>query len=213
MRKEPDRAAPQDEADTQPLDHSAAPPLVRRSPPMRTGGAGPPTGPGNRTSSGLRWRRAAALLGSALAVAAVGTPVVMSARGQPAGQTLAQGTDAPPSSAPAAGSGGQADVDGDGRTEKVTIDGPSIVVASGPHAGRYRIGEPSGTVLVADVDCDGTATPVVHRPDDGQVFVFPKWPDAGSVTPQVLDVPAGETLVVTRDDGCDVLQVGGRPVG
>jgi hypothetical protein len=74
---------------------------------------------------------------------------------------------------------------------------------------RYRIGQAGDHVLVEDWDCDGTPTPAVLRPDTGEVFVFPRWIDAGelAVAP-VMQVSGAQHLVADISaGGCSTLAV------
>lgn len=105
-----------------------------------------------------------------------------------------------------------ADVDGRGCTLPILVteelvDGELTVVVmvpadAGARAGRYALGQAGDLVVVGDWDCDGTDTPAVVRPIDGEVFVFDGYgelvPTRGPALP-----PGVEPEVVTDEDGCD----------
>lgn len=74
---------------------------------------------------------------------------------------------------------------------------------------RYRVGQEGDEVLVDDWDCDGEAAPALLRPGTGEVFVFPRWIDEGTlVVEPVLEVVGAEALVSEAVDGsCPALRV------
>lgn len=76
------------------------------------------------------------------------------------------------------------------------------------HAGRrYAVGEPGDVVLLGDWDCDGTASPAVHRPATGQLWRFDAWPEtAVPLAPAVVSTVAAD-VAVRRSGGCDQLVV------
>jgi hypothetical protein len=76
------------------------------------------------------------------------------------------------------------------------------------HAGRrYAVGEPGDVVLLGDWDCDGTASPAVHRPATGQVWRFDAWPEtAAPLAPAVVSTGAAD-VAVRRSGQCDQLVV------
>jgi hypothetical protein len=76
------------------------------------------------------------------------------------------------------------------------------------HAGRrYAVGEPGDVVLLGDWDCDGTASPVVHRPATGQVWRFDAWPETTTpLAPAVVSTGAAD-VAVRRSGDCDQLVV------
>ena len=76
------------------------------------------------------------------------------------------------------------------------------------HAGRrYAVGAPGDVVLLGDWDCDGTASPAVHRPATGQVWRFDAWPEtAVPLAPAVVSTGAAD-VTVRRSGECDQLVV------
>ena len=68
--------------------------------------------------------------------------------------------------------------------------------AGGRH---YRVGQAGDAILVADWDCDGTATPALLRPSTGEVFVFPRWTTDGRLAVEpVARVPDARALLSER---------------
>lgn len=106
----------------------------------------------------------------------------------------------------------EADVDGRGCalplvvTEEIVDGVPTVVVMVPPDAstlaGRYAIGEAGGQVVVGDWDCDGTDTPGLVRPADGEVFLFDGYGELAPTRGPALPADA-EPQVVTDEDGCD----------
>jgi hypothetical protein len=74
---------------------------------------------------------------------------------------------------------------------------------------QYRVGQPGDAVLVEDWDCDGEATPALLRPATGEVFVFPRWIDDGTlaVRPAVQLDDARALLSEVGDGACPTLAV------
>jgi hypothetical protein len=74
---------------------------------------------------------------------------------------------------------------------------------------RYRIGQAGDALLVDDWACDGEPTPALLRPATGEVFVFPRWVDAGTLAVEsVQRVVGARTLRSERTDGgCPALTV------
>ncbi|MEO6629592.1 MAG: hypothetical protein ABIP03_13620, partial [Aquihabitans sp.] len=69
-----------------------------------------------------------------------------------------------------------ADVNGDGCSDLVMVDGTSITT----NGATYRVGNPGDHVSVGDWDCDGIATPGIVRPSTGEVFLFDGWAPTGT---------------------------------
>ncbi len=94
---------------------------------------------------------------------------------------------------------------------------PPEVRVSAPVAGsvlsarghRYRVGQAGDEVLVDDWDCDGEPTPALLRPGTGEVFVFPRWIDDGTLTVEpVREVAGAQTLESEVASGaCPALSV------
>ena len=64
-------------------------------------------------------------------------------------------------------------------------------------------------VLLGDWNCDGTASPAVHRPATGQVWRFDAWPETATpLAPAVVSTGAAD-VTVRRSGGCDQLVVEG----
>jgi hypothetical protein len=74
---------------------------------------------------------------------------------------------------------------------------------------RYRVGQEGDEVLVEDWDCDGEATPALLRPETGEVFVFTRWVDEGSLAVEPARRIAGATALIgeLRDGACPTLAV------
>jgi eukaryotic-like serine/threonine-protein kinase len=152
--------------------------------------------------------RVAAGTGALAVVAVVGVVVAggWGARGSAARRDSVEATvpaghaECPVAAAPAA------DVDGDGCSEALAVDGGTISAGTA----RWTVGEPGDLVAVGDWECDGQAAPALLRPATGDVFVFPRW--ASELDP--LTVEARERLagaVGIRAEpvagGCDELVV------
>ena len=60
-----------------------------------------------------------------------------------------------------------------------------------------------------DWDCDGDATPALLRPSTGEVFVFPRWIEEGSmaVEPEVQVVGARALISERAGEACPTLAV------
>lgn len=63
------------------------------------------------------------------------------------------------------------DGDNDGCPDEVRLDGRVATVGEID----VELGQDGDVAVVADSDCDGVATPVVLRPETGEVFAFPDW--------------------------------------
>ena len=74
---------------------------------------------------------------------------------------------------------------------------------------RYRVGQPGDEVLIDDWDCDGQATPALLRPSTGEVFVFPRWIDEGTLAVQPEGQVAGAHALLgeAADGACPTLSV------
>jgi len=109
-----------------------------------------------------------------------------------------------------------ADIDGDGCREGITIADGIVQVDDQ----RWAVGEADDSVVVADWDCDGRATPAVYKSATGAVFVFPSWADAtGPLEVEAAASVVGGTgiAVAAADDPCPPLTIempdgGQRPV-
>jgi tRNA A-37 threonylcarbamoyl transferase component Bud32 len=97
------------------------------------------------------------------------------------------------------------DVDGDGCPEAVHLDGRVATV--GPV--QVELGRGGDLVVVADSDCDGVATPVVLRPESGEVFVFPDWSLDEPLEVRSTTVIAGATAIETGEGPCPPVIVSG----
>ncbi|HEY8543827.1 MAG TPA: hypothetical protein VIL36_02225 [Acidimicrobiales bacterium] len=113
------------------------------------------------------------------------------------------------SAAPASASASSApvvDIDGDGCGEALTI-AAGVVTADDR---RWRVAEPDDSVVVADWDCDGRATPAVYRVATGDVFVFDGWADAsGPLEVAAVGSVVGGTRIAdtATDDPCPTLAI------
>ncbi|MGK2928608.1 MAG: hypothetical protein ACSLFO_03430, partial [Acidimicrobiales bacterium] len=107
------------------------------------------------------------------------------------------------------------DVDGDGCPEAVAIDGRIATVGDR----RVELGQDGDLAVVADHDCDGIATPVLFRPDSGELFVFAGWSldeavevDATEVVPDGAGIEAGAgpcpSVTVTDSTGIEHVVAG-----
>jgi hypothetical protein len=78
--------------------------------------------------------------------------------------------------------------------ERIATPIPGSELTSGGHT--YRVGQAGDEVLVDDWDCDGERTPALLRPATGEVFVFPRWAEDGSLSvAPVARVIGAEALV------------------
>lgn len=68
----------------------------------------------------------------------------------------------------------------------------------------YEVGEAGDHIVVADWDCDGTASVGLVRPGTGEVFLFDDWPDAQEVTVRARAqiVGARELIAAPPGQGC-----------
>lgn len=98
------------------------------------------------------------------------------------------------------------DTDGDGCPEAVALDGRVATVGNV----SVELGRDGDLPVLADHDCDGVVTPVLLRPETGEVFVFEAWSldqpvevDAATVVPGAGRIDAGATAchTVTVTDG------------
>lgn len=92
------------------------------------------------------------------------------------------------------------DVDGDGCTERVEIDGNLLRVAGT----TVRAGRDGDQVVVASLDCTSTARVLLYRPTTGELFAFDDWPSDGRpASAQLLWTSAnGGALRTTTRLGC-----------
>jgi len=96
----------------------------------------------------------------------------------------------------------------------VTVEGERVTFGGT----TWVVGRTGDRVVVADWDCDGTATAAALRPSSGEVFVFDRWVVPGdeiTVNATATVAGASELEVVDPDaDGCSDLVVvrdgGGR---
>ena len=65
---------------------------------------------------------------------------------------------------------------------------------------RYRVGQVGDELLVDDWDCDGDATPALLRPATGEVFVFPRWVEEGSLAVEPVALVHGAEALLSEDD-------------
>lgn len=74
---------------------------------------------------------------------------------------------------------------------------------------RYRVGQDGDELLVADWDCDGESTPALLRPGTGEVFVFPRWIEEGTLAVEPLVRVSGAHALVSQqvEGGCPTLAV------
>lgn len=103
------------------------------------------------------------------------------------------GAGCPPVAPPAA------DIDGDGCPDALAIERERVSAAGT----TWVVGRPGDAVVVADWDCDGTATVASLRPSTGEVFVFDRWVAAGDelTVRASTTVPGADTLRARDDDG------------
>lgn len=139
--------------------------------------------PGRHRSSVL------AALGAALLVAGIAR---LQADGPPGG-------DRPTAACPVAGAPAeapgtvtvQADVDGRGCTVAVRWqpERGEVEIVAPEGVRRYGLGQAGDELVVADWDCDGTATPMLRRPVEGRAWRFDAWPtDQRPVEPTPVPV-------------------------
>jgi hypothetical protein len=102
------------------------------------------------------------------------------------------------------------DTDGDGCPEAVTLDDRIATVGNI----SIELGQAGDLPVLADHDCDGIVTPVLLRPDTGEVFVFAAWSldqpveiDAATVIPDAARIDTGttpcDTVTVTDRSGTE----------
>jgi hypothetical protein len=87
-----------------------------------------------------------------------------------------------------------ADVDGDGCAEILrwsTANG-RLTAEVGEEVFLWDLGRPGDRFLVKDWNCDGQATPGLHRPSTGQNYAFDRWPTEGATSARA----------VAEDPGC-----------
>lgn len=90
------------------------------------------------------------------------------------------------------------DGDADGCPDPVALDGRVATVGDT----AVEVGRDGDLVVVADADCDGTATPVVLRPETGEVFVFPGWSLDEAIEVPASRVVDGAVSIETDDGAC-----------
>ena len=95
--------------------------------------------------------------------------------------------------------------------EALEVRTATRVASAGLEAGgrRYRVGQVGDEVLVDDWDCDGDPTPALLRPGTGEVFVFPRWVEVGTlaVEPEAQIAGAHALLSETAEGACPTLVV------
>ncbi len=152
--------------------------------------------------------RVAAGTGAFAVVAVVGVVVAggWGARGSAARRDSVEATvpaghaECPVAAAPAA------DVDGDGCSETLAVDGGTISAGTA----RWTVGEPGDLVAVGDWECDGQAAAALLRPATGDVFVFPRWAsERDPLTVEARERLAGAVGIRAEPvaGGCDELVV------
>ncbi len=191
--------------DTLPLDPPVWESLLSCDPASRPGSRG-------RGAPRARRPRLSAFLGTGglFAVGMIAASFLVGMRANapanpPSGRSAAESV-APPAAACPGVAEPAADVDGDGCSEPVLVDGGTISAGTA----RWTLGEPGDLAAVGDWDCDGAASPALLRPTTGDVFVFPEWaahdrPVAVEATGNV-DGSVG-IRAQRRADGCDDLLV------
>ena len=98
------------------------------------------------------------------------------------------------------------DADADGCPDPISLDGRVATVGDV----AVELGEDGDQVVVADADCDGTATPVLLRPSTGEVFDFPGWSLDEAIEISSTAVIDGATSIETTDGPCpDVIVIDG----
>ncbi|MDQ3305404.1 MAG: hypothetical protein M3535_05385 [Actinomycetota bacterium] len=103
----------------------------------------------------------------------------------------------------------KADIDGDGCTERIEVNGG--VVRAGDL--RWAVAAANDVVLVGDWDCDALATPAVLRPGSGQVWHYARWARPNEDLPASLatTVPGAVTATVEpareAQPNCDTITV------
>lgn len=70
----------------------------------------------------------------------------------------------------------------------------------------WALGDADDRTVVADLDCDGTATPAVLQQPEGHVFVVDQWRD-GTEARFVATIAGAIDLAVARTGDCEVLLV------
>lgn len=102
----------------------------------------------------------------------------------------------------------EADVDGDGCDDRVTIGGGRVQVTTAEETAAFAVGEPTDQIVVGDWNCNGTATPVLYRPATGLVYHYDRWPeDVDPVRPRTTAATAQGHAQRYTEDGCDRLRV------
>ena len=102
------------------------------------------------------------------------------------------------------------DVDGDGCPDTVSITPPLVEVTIGAETVSYVVGTATDEIVVGDWDCDGTATPLLYRPETGALYRYDRWPDADDpIRPAVLEAPKDAVVERYRAAGCDRYRVVG----
>ncbi|WP_436792679.1 hypothetical protein [Actinospongicola halichondriae] len=88
------------------------------------------------------------------------------------------------------------DGDGDGCPDDVQLTGRVATVGDVD----VELGRVGDLVVIADSDCDGIATPVVLRPESGEVFAFPGWSLDEAIEVAATAVVEDAVSIGTGDD-------------
>jgi hypothetical protein len=100
---------------------------------------------------------------------------------------------------PSTGTALHIDLDGDGCSETVAIDGPRLTV----DGTRYTLGRPGDVIALGMWRAAGVPGPALLRPASGAVFVFHSWPGPGHdviAHPRTV-VPGATSLSVRHRPG------------
>ena len=100
------------------------------------------------------------------------------------------------------------DLDADGCPEAVELVDRVATVGGA----RVELGRPGDLAVVADSDCDGEATPVVLRPETGEVFVFHEWSVDRRIEVTAADIVPGATELRVGTGRCPDVIVSGAGV-
>lgn len=103
-------------------------------------------------------------------------------------------------------------IDGSRCPAGMSFSGGVVTLTAAGNRRRLAVGRPGDVPLVGDFNCDGGETLALYRPESGQVFVFPGWPEPGAeVTsgPAVSSHPPhGHPRLVRGQHGCAAVTVG-----
>ena len=95
------------------------------------------------------------------------------------------------------------DADGDGCLDSIALEGRTATVGNI----EIELGDQGDLVVLADSNCDGIATPVLLRPDTGEVFVFEAWALDDPVEVEAALAVPGAASIEASDDPCPTVSV------